>query len=161
MVEIESLLENMLGISMSRRTISHYHRQRRLVGPANGDDFASAVLLECWEARCAQSQMTDDDVFRAIDRVGHRLRRELRRRSRGVLIEYIKTRPHTAADVTDDATLREALSSRSPFDLKVVESHFLDGESVDSLALRLGVAKRTLYRRIADIKRVLRERLCQ
>ena len=162
MTEIESLLKDMLGISLSRRTISHYHRQRRLLGPVNEDDFASSVLLECLEAKCAASQMIDDDVFRAIDRVGHRLRRELRRRPINVLSGYIEAQPeHAASNVEDYAALREVLGTLSPLDLMIVESHFLDGEPVDSLALRLCIAKRTLYRRIADIKRMLSKKLCR
>jgi len=156
MVEIESLLSELLDVKLSKRTVSHLRSQCRLVGPANRDDFVSSVLLECLEAQRQQSDMDDNAVFRAIDRVGHRIRRELRHKTIEFLPEQADLRAKARAETPDVAALHDALAILSPFDLKIIQSHFLEGESANSLASRFGIPRRTFYRRMAELKRSLK-----
>lgn len=160
MVEIESLLSELLDVKLSKRTVSHLRSQFRFVGPANQDDFSSSVLLECLEAQHQQSNMDDNAVFRAIDRVGHRISRELRHRTIELLPEQADLRAKARPEPPDTAALHDALAILSPFDLNIIQSHFIEGESANSIASRLGIPRRTFYRRVAELKRKLKRAIC-
>lgn len=159
MLEASDLLRELTGSELSKRTIGHLYRQCRLVGPSNCDDLISSVILECLEMQRLESPISDPDVFRAIDRVGHRLRRESCRRAVGLQTEHLESWAPARDDTVDLAVLREALASLSPLQLKIIEARFLKGEPLELAAARLGMSKRTLHRHIAELKALLRRML--
>lgn len=152
--KIAELFREELGVSLSQRTISHFARQAKRLGFENDSDFVASVLLECLQDR-EISPLDDNAVFRAVDRISHRLLRRLKHpvHSAGDTFEHLPNHQQSERELTQVLQqLRRELLSLSITHLLILDRHLLQGVPIQKLAVEIGISERTLYRRLDEVQ---------
>lgn len=142
--------------------------------PAGADDVIQDAILRL--ARCAETLRGLDDRARAVYAANtvhsaalDHLRRALRERGRTAAcdaqeLERIPADADPEAQYIERETrdarlagLRQALDELSPTDRALLVGYYLNGESADLLAGRLGLKPSTIRTRVARAKRRVRD----
>lgn len=135
-----------------------YHVQR--LGTSNEADLLSSVTLECLEELKKGGTVDDAAVLRIVDRVAQRLVRQVRRT--GIpLLEEVPAEPTILPGEIDTfiASLRQKLLALSPLHLELFDRCVVGTESVSRLSKESGLPRRTLTRRLGEIREAVRDLL--
>jgi hypothetical protein len=154
------LLRDSLKIDLPESLEHVFIRQAKRVGVANYEDLGSWVLLECLERKASGEVMSQEGVFRAIDRVRKRITRRARRLLiSGAILGQLAEPPRAIPEKTNLIVneFREILSGLSPIHVLVFDCLFLNKKGAKEVAAELNLSLATVYRRADDIKRAFAE----
>jgi AraC-like DNA-binding protein len=160
--DIKAFLREYCNVEMSKRSMSLFLRQSKRLGKENEEDFFSNVVIECLETKKKGSDLDDIEVYRAIDRVAHRLFREISDiRIKHVDNRYIDSVYAERKNSNDNTKmliqLIDTISKLPPLHLILFEKIFIEGVSIQDVAQEAGVSKRTLYRQLNEIRNLVKD----
>jgi hypothetical protein len=142
---LAQLIHDELGVELPSNFEGIFRFHAEKVGPSNYEDLGSWVLLECLEEK-RRGELDAKAVIRAVDRIRHRITRMTKREVKAIA-EPPNRGPAAKSpwqEVSD--FLSSANSELSPLEVLVFQRHFLEGETIASLATELGLSLTKAYK---------------
>ncbi|MEW4530273.1 helix-turn-helix domain-containing protein [Maioricimonas sp. JC845] len=151
--QLEEMIRMQFHVTLSETTRRILEREALRLGVDYCEDFGQLLLVEC----LTDPPSSDSDVLRLLRRVRQRLYRELKQERER--LSKLSGDVAKECDPVDLAALREVVEGLPDDDLVLLFERLSAGSTVQDIAAEMGVSRRTVYRRLKDLRTHIRNHL--